>query len=374
LIRPEMKSFNLTESHLSNYGFEAIINNEDMKTFFKRYWHYSIYVSFIYLSTVCLLREYMKFRPAYDLRRTSIIWNGFLAIYSIISVLRCLPAVYYYVTRYSFYQIVCDKSLIELRPETIFWIMLFSLSKVWELGDTLLIVLRKRKLMFLHWYHHVATLIAIWYTRSKEGSFGICFGFMNIVVHSFMYSYFALKYLNVKIPVKISMFITAIQTLQMLFGVLLSFWVYWLLINGYKCDTSKDNLEFMFLIRPEMKSFNLTESHLSNYGFEAIINNEDMKTFFKRYWHYSIYVSFIYLSTVCLLREYMKFRPAYDLRRTSIIWNGFLAIYSIISVLRCLPAVYYYVTRYSFYQIVCDKSLIELRPETIFWIMPRSQQ
>ncbi|XP_067132076.1 very long chain fatty acid elongase 6-like [Centruroides vittatus] len=243
-----MKQSNVNESDVIHYGFQDIANNDNMVKFFQKYWHYSIYVAFTYLLTVYFLREYMKCRPAYDLRRTSIIWNGFLAIYSTISVLGCLPALHFYVKNYSFYQVVCDKTLIELRPEVIITTLCFSLSKVLELGDTLLIILRKRKLMFLHWYHHVATLIAIWYTRYKEGSFGICFGFMNLIVHSFMYSYFALKYLNVKIPVKIAMFITAMQTLQMLFGVLLSFWVYWLLINGYKCDTSKENLEFMFVM------------------------------------------------------------------------------------------------------------------------------
>jgi hypothetical protein len=40
-----------------------------------------------------------------------------------------------------------------------FWSLMFGYSKVIELGDTLFIVLRKRPLVFLHYYHHAAVLI-----------------------------------------------------------------------------------------------------------------------------------------------------------------------------------------------------------------------
>lgn len=42
------------------------------------------------------------------------------------------------------------------------WYLFFTLSKAFELVDTLFIVFRKRKLINLHWIHHTLTLIYSW--------------------------------------------------------------------------------------------------------------------------------------------------------------------------------------------------------------------
>ena len=44
-----------------------------------------------------------------------------------------------------------------------FWVVLFIFSKIPELGDTVFIVLRKKPLIFLHWYHHVTVLLFCWH-------------------------------------------------------------------------------------------------------------------------------------------------------------------------------------------------------------------
>ena len=52
------------------------------------------------------------------------------------------------------------------------WVLLFALSKVAELGDTIFIVLRKQNLIFLHWYHHILTLIHCWNSYAEQTGTG----------------------------------------------------------------------------------------------------------------------------------------------------------------------------------------------------------
>ncbi|KAM9284734.1 very long chain fatty acid elongase 6-like [Morus bassanus] len=65
-----------------------------------------------------------------------------------------------------FKQSVCSQSFC-IHSISKFWVYLFVLSKILELGDTVFIVLHKKKLMFLHWYHHITTLIITRYPASS---------------------------------------------------------------------------------------------------------------------------------------------------------------------------------------------------------------
>jgi len=62
-------------------------------------------------------------------------------------------------------------------------ITIFCISKVPELIDTLFIVLRKQKLIFLHWFHHATVLIYAWYSYHDWTASGRWFVFMNYTVH-----------------------------------------------------------------------------------------------------------------------------------------------------------------------------------------------
>lgn len=235
-----MEHCNVSDGFPIPYHFETIIGTDLIRKFLRSYWHFSIYASIIYLAVIYFLQRYMKTRPPFDLKRTTITWNGFLAFYSICSTIRGIPVFYFGFSYFTFYCMVCDKAFVEKQPQLVFWLTIFLFSKMWELGDTMLIILRKRNLMFMHWYHHITTLLMMWYAMFREASIGVFYFYLNVIVHSFMYTYFVAKLMDIKIPKTIAMFITTIQTLQMMVGMILCVWVFWLFSNNYECDTPVD--------------------------------------------------------------------------------------------------------------------------------------
>lgn len=67
-----------------------------------------------------------------------------------------------------------------------------------ELLDTFFIVIHKKKLMFLHWYHHITVLLYCWHCFCHSPSYGIVFVAMNFGVHALMYGYYFLMAVKMK--------------------------------------------------------------------------------------------------------------------------------------------------------------------------------
>lgn len=62
----------------------------------------------------------------------------------------------------------------------------FIFSKLFELFDTLWLILKKRPVIFLHSYHHITVLLYCWHSYASRISSGLWFGTMNYFVHSLM--------------------------------------------------------------------------------------------------------------------------------------------------------------------------------------------
>jgi elongation of very long chain fatty acids protein 6 len=124
-----------------------------------------------------------------------------------------------------------------------FWVMLFIFSKIPELVDTLFIVLRKKPLIFLHWYHHVTVLLFCWNAYATGAGSGLYFVAMNFTVHALMYGYYCLQSLGLCPKSFPAVIITISQIAQMLVGtaVCISAW-YFTLRDGASCHNDMSNL------------------------------------------------------------------------------------------------------------------------------------
>lgn len=124
-----------------------------------------------------------------------------------------------------------------------FWSSLFALSKIVELGDTVFIVLRKQPLIFLHWYHHITVIYFTWYSYALLMGTSRWYIVMNYFVHSWMYSYYALKAMGFKPPRFIAMMVTTMQLVQMVVGFFVTGAAYYYIMNGEKeCHATTLNI------------------------------------------------------------------------------------------------------------------------------------
>lgn len=224
------------------FSFEKNWNESVFLKYMLERWTDSFVYSAIYVCIVFGGQVYMKTRPRYDLRPVLTIWSGILAIFSIAGTIRTLPELVTAVKEHSLQYSICVPTY--FKGVTGFWSFLFTVSKVYELGDTVFIILRKQPLIFLHWYHHITVLLYVWYSYTDHTAPGRWFMVMNYIVHSLMYSYYALRALKFSIPKLVSIIITSLQLTQMIVGVIINIMIYQIKSRGEFCQQSDDNLRY----------------------------------------------------------------------------------------------------------------------------------
>jgi len=151
-----------------------------------------------------------------------------LATFSIYGAVRTVPHLLFRIETVSFEDTICED------PCTAFGsgaaglaTQLFILSKIPELLDTVFLILKKKPVTFLHWYHHITVLLYCWNSYLTESSTGLYFVAMNYTVHSIMYTYYCLQTLQMLPRWFPAYLITLLQIAQMLVGALV------VLCSGY---------------------------------------------------------------------------------------------------------------------------------------------
>lgn len=115
-------------------------------------------------------------------------------------------------------------------------------------GDTAFVVLRKQKLLFLHWYHHITVLLYSWYSYKDMVAGGGWFMTMNYAVHALMYSYYAARAAGLRVPRPFAVLITSAQIAQMTMGLAVSALVYRWMQHGGDCPSHLDNITWAALM------------------------------------------------------------------------------------------------------------------------------
>jgi len=119
---------------------------------------------------------------------------------------------------------------------------IFYLSKYYELFDTIIIILKKRPLIFLHVYHHIITMVLVYVMMDMECPVRWLPMVANCAVHVPMYYYFGVSVLGVNVWWK--KYITLMQISQFiadLVGNSIAFYYYY---SGYNCASTPSSVLF----------------------------------------------------------------------------------------------------------------------------------
>jgi len=229
---------------MTAFKFEKL-DNGTLLQFVKNYDMLSVWSSLLYVVVIFGAQWIMQRKEKYDLSSALTLWSGMLALFSVIGTVRMWPEIIHVLRYEGLYHSSCVASYME-HPATQFWAGLFTLSKIIELGDTMFIVLRKKPLIFLHWYHHISALLYTWYSFPNKISYGRWFICLNFAAHAIMYSYYTLRAMKIRVPNKIRMSITLFQLIQMVIGCLINFYVYSVKKQGHYCEVSVRNIGYSF--------------------------------------------------------------------------------------------------------------------------------
>ncbi|NXS28160.1 ELOV6 protein, partial [Pomatostomus ruficeps] len=221
--------------------FEKNFNHLAARKWMEENWQKSFIFSSIYLVLIFGIQHFMKERRPFNLRVPLTLWSFSLTLFSFIAACRVWKQMAFLLLTKGFKQSVCSRSFY-VHPVSKLWMYLFALSKLVELGDTLFIVLRKKKLIFVHWYHHLGTVILSW-CGYKNMAIGMGWNAaLNLSIHTITYAYYTVTATGIRVPSSIAMTITTSQIVQMMGYVIMNiaiilFWkddklcqVNWLLI------------------------------------------------------------------------------------------------------------------------------------------------
>jgi fatty acid desaturase len=145
----------------------------------------------------------------------------------------------YNVSYLDFIQISHKGSITHQRGDNAWILYICMLSKLWEWIDTILLIINKKPVITLHWFHHATITWAFytgWYTSSVY-----TVGFLNNIIHIIMYLYYA----EVKCIKPYAKYLTSLQIIQLFSGVYMNILSYYYndnyiyksfsIVNGLLC-------------------------------------------------------------------------------------------------------------------------------------------
>jgi len=207
-----------------------------------KHWQIPLASVAAYFVAIPTLRWLVATKGKWNVRDFAFYWNSSLSLFSWCGVFACVPVLLDSLRQHGFYFTTCAPASWYGGGWCGLFVAFFIYSKVAELVDTVLLLLAKKPVIALQWWHHSTVLLYCWHSYSVRIATGLWFAAMNYSVHSVMYGYFAIvatKYRKYVTPFAI--FITLAQLAQMLVGMFVTVKAVLYQDGGHECHVNKTN-------------------------------------------------------------------------------------------------------------------------------------
>ncbi|GMR30882.1 hypothetical protein PMAYCL1PPCAC_01077, partial [Pristionchus mayeri] len=178
---------------------------------------FTIQVVVLYVVSIHLIKDFMRERVAFKLTLPIQIWNLAVALMSGVGAAAMTPEYISTWNNRGYDATVCSSREDFFSGTGGVAVFVLTLARLPEFIDTYFIVLRKRPLLFIHWYHHAFTLFISWYGYSNLLPCSRHAIYVNALIHTVMYSYYFLCSLKIQLPSLVARLITIAQIIQFCF-------------------------------------------------------------------------------------------------------------------------------------------------------------
>uniref|UniRef100_A0A0K0D3T6 Elongation of very long chain fatty acids protein n=1 Tax=Angiostrongylus cantonensis TaxID=6313 RepID=A0A0K0D3T6_ANGCA len=203
---------------LSSVGLTDILFHpwdlERTDTFMSNWISTSYKITVAYLLAIYLGQKFMRSKKPLEIDGTLAMWNFMFSLFSAVAASKLVPELFETLRNDGFVGSYCNNNKFYTDASTGFWGWAFVMSKAPELGDTMFLILRKRPVIFMHWYHHALTFVYAAITYSEHQAWARWSLALNLIVHTIMYFYFGVRALKFDTPRPVAKFITTIQIVQ----------------------------------------------------------------------------------------------------------------------------------------------------------------
>jgi len=217
------------------YGYDEF-NCEAAQQFLANNWQMFALIAVMY-PTIAFKLASFKIPKNDRIDSVYLVWNALLSMYSAWTVWMMWDGWVRMTTDHPEYTVVQHIRSPLYYQYTCYPCFIFTLSKIAEFGDTMLILARGRPLRFIQWYHHLLTYGFTYLTYTVPHyvvSTSPIFGTVNACVHTIMYGWYAFSTAGFRTPTWFKHLISLIQVTQMFFGC-------WLIHTANHGNVWRDN-------------------------------------------------------------------------------------------------------------------------------------